>query len=58
MFITPADRLDAAFFNRVASSVKVIATQQHVLCEATCVANSSEFPKLIFVSRIGRSGIF
>jgi lactate dehydrogenase-like 2-hydroxyacid dehydrogenase len=26
MFITPADRLDAAFFNRVASSVKVIAT--------------------------------
>src|ERR1700723_3715374 len=26
MFVTPADRLDAAFFNRVASSVKVIAT--------------------------------
>jgi lactate dehydrogenase-like 2-hydroxyacid dehydrogenase len=26
MLVTPADRLDAAFFNRVASSVKVIAT--------------------------------
>jgi lactate dehydrogenase-like 2-hydroxyacid dehydrogenase len=26
MFVTPADRLDATFFNRVASSVKVIAT--------------------------------
>jgi lactate dehydrogenase-like 2-hydroxyacid dehydrogenase len=26
MFVTPADRLDAAFFTRVASSVKVIAT--------------------------------
>src|ERR1700691_2148705 len=26
MFVTPVDRLDATFFNRVASSVKVIAT--------------------------------
>src|ERR1700674_3937663 len=26
MLVTPADRLDAAFFNRMASSVKVIAT--------------------------------
>jgi len=26
MLVTPADKLDAAFFNRVASSVKVIAT--------------------------------
>jgi lactate dehydrogenase-like 2-hydroxyacid dehydrogenase len=26
MFVTPADRLDGAFFNRVVSSVKVIAT--------------------------------
>jgi lactate dehydrogenase-like 2-hydroxyacid dehydrogenase len=26
MFVTPADRLEAAFFTRVASSVKVIAT--------------------------------
>jgi lactate dehydrogenase-like 2-hydroxyacid dehydrogenase len=26
MIVTPADRLDAAFFNRVASSVKIIAT--------------------------------
>jgi lactate dehydrogenase-like 2-hydroxyacid dehydrogenase len=26
MLITPADRLDAAFFSRVASSVKIVAT--------------------------------
>jgi lactate dehydrogenase-like 2-hydroxyacid dehydrogenase len=44
MFVTPVDRLDATFFNRVASSVKVIATHSvgvdHIDLKAAARARS------------------
>jgi hypothetical protein len=57
MFVTPADRLDAAFFNRVASSVKVIATHSvgydHIDLKAAAAEDRySQCPRTI--DRCGR----